>query len=463
MPTFYDPVTGRPYNLAMEQGPFSGRGGGVGSLPGGQTSQTRLGGIASLPQYARRSMFQANPSALNSPYGYDPQMRYKEGAGPRLAPGGMNQQMRYAEGGGQFMNASGQPANPSFQASGWMPSELMPGYSRGGGTGYGQRGRPSMAKNHRSKSGGRANVPLNWSYSGSTMPAGAGTGGYYPGTGGEAQMQVKQNAVGNFIQYARSMGAGERQIQQGVAAIMGGGMPGGGGGGGGNGQLSDLISEYQKAHDKANAANEARYRDILAGYQDRYSRSMANLAGMGEQEAKDIDEAAKHRAAALRQSLVARGLSNSTVMDNLEQGVERERVNDMGRLQERLRNQMIGFDTSLSGDTLGFMERREDTGPDLNQLLQLSQMLGGSGLAGGQVQQVPPLMAGAPIFMGGGSLFGDPLAGLVSGPMGYVRSNARPRVRAPRRPAPSAAPSASSGWGMDLPMGGIPDWAAFTV
>lgn len=444
MPTFYDPVTGRPYNLAMEQGPYAQRGGGVGSLPVSSTQQStmRFGGVGSLPN--RQSMFQQNPSVINSPYGYDGQMRYKEGS-----PGA------------QFLNQSGQPANPSFTTpSSWMPQELMPQ--------YGRSERP-RGKSYKSKSGGRPIVPLNWNYTGSTMPPGAGTGGYYPGVGGEAQAQVKQNAVGNFIQYARQQGAGERQIQQGVAAIMGGGMPGGGGGGGGgSGQLSDLVSEFQKAQDKANAANEARYRDILAGYQDRYARTMGNLQGMGQQEAADINEAAKARAAAQRQSLVARGLSNSTITDNMEQGVERERVSDMGRLQERLRQQMLGLDTSLSGDTLNFMERREDTGPDMNQLLQLAQMLGMSGLAGGQVNQVPALMGGGVDFanaFGAGGLFQNPMAGLAGMAMGGYRPHREKpygyRPKPPRGGIPRGA--GDLGWGVDAPPGGIPDWAAFTA
>lgn len=148
---------------------------------------------------------------------------------------------------------------------------------------------------------------------------------------------------------------------------------GAGAGGGG------LAGSYQQAMDAANQANEARYGDILRGYQSRYDRVMGLLDGMGQQEGRDINEQYDQSFARGQQDLIGRGLGNSTVMSTMRMGNDRERASSLGRLNERVRQQAMSTDTGLSGDLLSFMERRNDVGPNLEMLARLYQQQGASG------------------------------------------------------------------------------------
>lgn len=190
----------------------------------------------------------------------------------------------------------------------------------------------------------------------------------------------------------------------------------GGGGGGGS---------FANAQNAANQANEARYQDILGGYQQRYERNLANLQGAGQQEAADINRRYDERAANIRSDLIARGMGNSTTVDTMLAGNERERTNDLGRLQERLRNQQLAVDTGLTGDTLQFMERRNDVGPDLNMLARLASGVGAASVGGQGVEMLSPSEVG----------FQNPLAmlarqgGYQGGGRGYETSEERNRRR----------------------------------
>ncbi len=213
------------------------------------------------------------------------------------------------------------------------------------------------------------------------------------------------SAFGGQFGYGGAMGA------------MGGGMGGAGGGGMG------VPQDYQRAYEEAKAANEERYQNILTGYQDRsnqyqegaaglrddvlggydarYQRNMNALQGQGQQEAIDIQRRYGELGAANQQDMVNRGLTGTTIMPTMRQGIAREQEGALSRLNERLINQRIGMDSQLSGDalsaqerlgqsiltgaagvqgdTLGFAERRTDAYPDMNQLIQLAQMYGAGG------------------------------------------------------------------------------------
>lgn len=227
--------------------------------------------------------------------------------------------------------------------------------------------------------------------------------------GGSGVFGVKTgtfNMPGDTVWNTRNFGtAGGAVAAQARARAAGGGMGGGGIGGGGSG---DLVSEYQQALNRANQANEARYRDALSGYQSRYQRGMDMLNGLGQQEAKDINEMYDNQAAKTKGDLIGRGLGNSTVMNTMLAGVERERAAELGRLNERVRQQAIGTDAGLSGDTLSFMERKNETGPDFQMLAQLAQQLGQGGVGGGAFGLGA---IGADAFGGGGG--GMPMGGMM--------------------------------------------------
>ena len=212
------------------------------------------------------------------------------------------------------------------------------------------------------------------------------------------------------------------------------GAMGGGAGGGGMG----VPQDYQRAYEEARAANEERYKNILTGYQDRsnqyqegaaglrddvlggydarYQRNMNALQGQGQQEAIDIQRRYGELGAANQQDMVNRGLTGTTIMPTMRQGIAREQEGALSRLNERLINQRIGMDSQLSGDalsaqerlgqsilqgtagvqgdTLGFAERRTDAYPDMNQLINLAAMYGAAGgMYGGGNQFQPDMIS----------------------------------------------------------------------
>lgn len=213
------------------------------------------------------------------------------------------------------------------------------------------------------------------------------------------------SAFGGQFGYGGAMGA------------MGGGAGGAGGGGMG------VPQDYQRAYEEAKAANEERYKNILTGYQDRsnqyqegaaglrddvlggydarYQRNMNAIQNLGQQEATDIQRRYGELKSANKQDMVNRGLTGTTIMPTMDQGIAREQEGALSRLNERLISQRIGLDSQLSGDaisaqerlgqsiltgaagvqgdTLGFAERRTDAYPDMNQLIQLAAMYGAAG------------------------------------------------------------------------------------
>jgi hypothetical protein len=114
---------------------------------------------------------------------------------------------------------------------------------------------------------------------------------------------------------------------------------------------------------------------------------MKGLEGLGTQEKADISEYWKGKEAEGNQALVDKGMTNTSISTNLPQGYGRAMQGDLSRVNERLQQQRLGYQTGLSqdilsaqerlrGNRLGFIERREDQYPDLNQMMQLAQGLG---------------------------------------------------------------------------------------
>lgn len=174
-----------------------------------------------------------------------------------------------------------------------------------------------------------------------------------------------------------------------TGGIFAGGGRGGGRGGGGRrgsrgrfdgsgGLLGNLAGEFQRAQEAANRANLERFEQVKGGFENRFNRGMANLQGLGQQELADIDQSFEELQAQQLANLTQRGLSGSTIPAVLQQGIARERGRTRGSTLDRLRQQRLSLDADLSGDLLGFIERREDTGPDFGQLITLGRELGRS-------------------------------------------------------------------------------------
>lgn len=236
-----------------------------------------------------------------------------------------------------------------------------------------------------------------------------GPGAYWPGHSQEFAAQQQAAIMGIM---AGRLQPDTRQPAQMAAAraydasrgIGPGGVRMAGGGSYGRGSSGGVAGDFQSGIDDARQANEARYRDALEGYQNRYERNMNYLQGAGAQEASDINQAYDAQKASGLQSLVGRGLGNSTITNTMGMGYDRERSDSLGRLNERLRNQYLTTDAQLSGDVLGVMERRDDVPPDLGLLAQIGQLQGQGG-GGGSPQGYQISMSTVPRY-GGGTYYG---------------------------------------------------------
>ena len=140
-----------------------------------------------------------------------------------------------------------------------------------------------------------------------------------------------------------------------------------------------LADEYQTAFDEAKAVNEQRYEDIDKGYSERLDTAMNELEGLGLHESAQINQRYDELFAEGQQDAVSRGLSGSTLMPTLRAGVDQQRSQDLGALEERLSASKSQTYSDLFGQQLQFQERREDMYPDFNLLAKLSQMQGAAG------------------------------------------------------------------------------------
>jgi hypothetical protein len=177
-----------------------------------------------------------------------------------------------------------------------------------------------------------------------------------------------------------------------------------------------IMSQYQQAYNAANSANLGRYNDILQGYTDRYDRNMRTLDGMSSQQKADINENYNGQGANERQRLADLGMSGTTIAPTMAAGIERNRIADQNRLADQVAQQRIGLDSGLSGDRLGFMERRTDQLPDIGMYANLAMQAAAGGIGGGP---------GGP---GGGVPGGAP--GAAGGPVGMVQDSKPFRAQA---------------------------------
>lgn len=196
-----------------------------------------------------------------------------------------------------------------------------------------------------------------------------------------------------------------------------------------------LAGKYQQALDKANAANEQRYQQILGGYDALHGRVTGDLANVGAMERKDITRQYNSMGSDVYQKLVNRGFGNSSLLATMRMGTERERSDAMARSYERAAQMRANADMQISQGKMGVMERRTDMGPDPQQMIALSQGMGRAGYG-----QRP--MVGQPIGMDPRQLMQGYNAQLMQhlGGMPMARPQAvRQRTYGNRDPGPAMA------------------------
>lgn len=127
--------------------------------------------------------------------------------------------------------------------------------------------------------------------------------------------------------------------------------------------IDSLLDEWRQGNTDANTANQQRLDEILA-----------LLQGQGESAIAETRRSGAEQTAAGDQSLMDRGLFNTTILDSQRRRQSEATDREVNRIGE-----------NVALNKAGVLERVTDSGPDFGALLQLAMQLGqGQGGAGGQ-------------------------------------------------------------------------------
>lgn len=149
--------------------------------------------------------------------------------------------------------------------------------------------------------------------------------------------------------------------------------------------------DFQKAvkfkQDEANKANEDRYAEgkgvITQGNtaaQGAISQALASSQGIGTQATNRINTAEQAGLAGNQQSAINRGLGNTTIVDSLNRGTQRNAEDARQGVDEQVANRQIGINQqqaalSMQGASSlsNFIAARNDVGPDPALYANLAQ------------------------------------------------------------------------------------------
>jgi|DEB0MinimDraft_10_1074344.scaffolds.fasta_scaffold50692_2 hypothetical protein len=133
-----------------------------------------------------------------------------------------------------------------------------------------------------------------------------------------------------------------------------------------------------------------------SGIADNYAEQLALLQGIGDAQAARINRDFAARAGSVGSQLAGTGLYNTTVQGNMQQGVERNRQEAMGALQEQLAQQQLAALQSKGQQT------SQAQSEEMSSQLALAQLL--SGLYGQQGTYMPTLSESQSRSYGGGQI-----------------------------------------------------------
>ena len=192
------------------------------------------------------------------------------------------------------------------------------------------------------------------------------------------------------------------------------------------GTQNKVLSDFQKAQESANKANETRYQQILEKYNQlagqqsqaisgvpqefqgiadqfgqRTNTAQQMAEGLGNTQREELQDRYEQQKAGTQQDLINRGLTNSTAYDAAIRGNTMDYEKNKRALEENIQRQKLGLYTQLSGDQLqaqgavprsrldvagqtfgmqekplGVMERRNDIGPSFSDISNYATAIG---------------------------------------------------------------------------------------
>ncbi|MDO8303635.1 MAG: hypothetical protein Q7T18_10375 [Sedimentisphaerales bacterium] len=139
---------------------------------------------------------------------------------------------------------------------------------------------------------------------------------------------------------------------------------------------TSFANEYQRKFNEAKNANEARYKQILEGFggiTGDINSAFTSLSNQGEQ---DVAQQTLNSKAANAQALVNSGMVGTTILPSLNMQADKNAVASLNRLRDAITMSKLGYMTGNEKDKLAFMERREDTYPNVSFYSDLLKQFG---------------------------------------------------------------------------------------
>lgn len=238
----------------------------------------------------------------------------------------------------------------------------------------------------------------------------------------------------------------------------------------GGSTIQQLIDEYTKKTNEANAANEARYAEGKGELTDLRSRVLAQIKNLGISQIGDVNRQFANARSSTLQDLASRGLANSTITPSIMAGLDRQKAEAIGALHESRMMQQLGLDQDTTANLVGFIERRNDVAPSLDTLAQLAMSLGqntGSSIRLGGSRTVGGTRSGGgynPLngLSGKPASLLDGLGGFGPGGRFQVKKSSVPRGQTSIYQAGALAPKkkkASSHYSISVPAGAHYDYS----
>lgn len=147
--------------------------------------------------------------------------------------------------------------------------------------------------------------------------------------------------------------------------IIGGQIPFGPGGNPYQGGIGNLGNAYQTSYNSALSQNQAMYNNILQGYQQTmakqtsaqdaiaggytnlYNNVLGGIQGIGESQKQNIQDVYAQQKGATAQSLISRGLGNTTVSDTMQRGLGLDEQKAQIALANQIAQLTAGYQSSL--------------------------------------------------------------------------------------------------------------------
>lgn len=140
--------------------------------------------------------------------------------------------------------------------------------------------------------------------------------------------------------------------------------------------FQQFFGNAEKDRQEARMANEIRYQQLLNEAGGLRDRRQANAMNWGKAQAELNKQKAQESLGEQKSALQNAGILNSNVLPAFEQRNARDLALEQQDLSERRDQRASEMDAADTDRLTGFIERRTDTGPDYNALLNMALQYG---------------------------------------------------------------------------------------